>query len=117
MRKVIYLLSMLILFQSCYVYKSFDIEKEKVKKLARFKIELKNSKVLKGKISKVQKDTTVFINFFKTYKIHNSEILNIQKKKFSLWKTTKVAASLYLGIVIIGVGLASILEPHATVID
>ena len=57
------------------------------------------------------------IGAYATSRMSQGVILNIQKKKFSLWKTTKVAASLYLGIVIIGVGLASILEPHATVID
>ena len=50
MKNKVYFLAILILFQSCYSYKTFDINNYEVEKPKKVKIFLKDSQRIKGEV-------------------------------------------------------------------
>ena len=87
MKKVIYLLSMLLLFQSCYSYKTFDFKDYKKVKPKKVKIELKDSRKLKGKILDYNNNSIVLKTRKEILKISNSSIFKIKGRNFSYLRT------------------------------
>ncbi|QNM85911.1 hypothetical protein H9W90_01970 [Polaribacter pectinis] len=84
MKKAICVLSILILFQSCYSYKTFDLKDYKTLKPKKVKIELLDSKEIKGKIVEFKNDRIVVESSKKIIEINTSKIKNIQKRKSNL---------------------------------
>jgi hypothetical protein len=87
MKKTAYLLSTLILFQSCYSYKTFELKDYETIKPKKVKIELNDSKKIKGRIIKINEDEITFNSKNSALTIPKSSIVKIEKRKFSLWKT------------------------------
>ena len=87
MKNTIYFLSILLLFQSCYSYKAFDLKEYETVKPKKVKIELKDSKKFKGKIIKIERDTIILKNYISTKKISIPSITVVKKRKFSWLKT------------------------------
>lgn len=87
MKKSIYFLSILILFQSCYSYKTFDIKNYEIVKPRKVKIELKNSLKYKGNIISYKNDTLVLKKIIGTIAIPIAKIKKVRKRKISWLKT------------------------------
>ena len=97
MKSIIYLLSILLLFQSCYSYKTFDLKEYETVKPKKVKIILKDVRKIKGKIIEFTDDKITIEKENQVYEISKSEIVNIKKRKFSLIKTViTVLAESYL---------------------
>ena len=97
------MLSILLLFQSCYSYKAFDLKEYETVKPKKVKIELKDARKLKGKVTEIKKDSIILKSSRKNIIIPISEIKKLKKRKLSLIKTAA-------GVTVIGVLSAIILE-------
>ena len=94
MKNTIFILSLLILFQSCYSYKTFDLNDSENLVQEKVKIELKDSRKFKGKITELKKDIIKIKNSDKIIEIPISQITKIKGRKFSWWKTTILKSSI-----------------------
>jgi hypothetical protein len=101
MKNLIYFLSMLILFQSCYSYKTFNINEYKKNKAEKLKVKLTNNQIIKGKPISYIKDTLMLKKIIGTEKIPKSEIKKIQKRKFSILKTYLLSSAISLSALLI----------------
>lgn len=104
MKKVSFFLSILIFFQSCYSYQKFELKNYNQIKPKKVKIELLNSKIIKGEIIAFQNDELILKTISKTKNIQATEIKEIKKREFS-WIKTNI-----LGVVISTAVLLIILE-------
>ena len=93
MKNIIYLLSILLLFQSCYSYKAFDLKEYETVKPKKVKIELKDARKLKGKVTEIRKDIIAIKNYREIVEIPISQIEKIEKRKFSYLKTSLTVIS------------------------
>ena len=101
MKNTLYLLAILILLQSCYSYKTFDIKKHETLKSKKVKIEMKNSKRYDGKIIAYTDDKIVLKNFNTTREISISEIETTKVRKFSILKTYIFSAAISVATLVL----------------
>lgn len=87
MKKVALILSVLVLFQSCYSYKTFDIKGYEVIKNKKIKVELNDKRKIKGKITEFKNDKIVVENSKEIIEIPVSKIQKIKKREYSYVKT------------------------------
>ncbi|WP_439132681.1 hypothetical protein [Polaribacter sp.] len=103
MKNTVYILSFLILFQSCYTYKNFEIKDYDTIQPKKVKIELKNSITYTGKIVRYENNNITLKNRIKTIIISITEIDKIKGREFSLSKTillsTAISATILIGLV------------------
>ena len=100
MKKTIYFLTILILFQSCYSYKAFDIKKHRYIESNKVKVKLKNSKWLRGKVLVYKKDELTLKKLDEIIIIPYLEIAKIKERKKSNLKTQLLIRG--LGTIILG---------------
>ncbi|MFK8060069.1 MAG: hypothetical protein AB8B78_08270 [Polaribacter sp.] len=109
MKNKIYILSILILFQSCYTYKEFDVKDFEKIKPKKVQIELKDSKTYKGKITKYQNDKIILTNSKKSIEIPILQIKTIKKRNSNFLKNTLIAVvSTYLVTILLDALLSSL---------
>ena len=101
MKNTIYILSLLILFQSCYSYKTFDLNRSENLVSEKVKIELKDSRKFKGKITELKKDIIKIKNSDKIIEIPISQITKIKGRKFSWLKTYALGASISFTLLVL----------------
>ncbi|WP_439129411.1 hypothetical protein [Polaribacter sp.] len=100
MKNILHILSILILFQSCYSYKTFDIKEYEKVNPTKVKIELKNSTKLKGKPIGYKNEILTVKKINETLAIPISDIITIKQRNFSWLKTTGLTLVTF-GIVIV----------------
>ena len=96
MKKVIYILSILILFQSCYSYKTVDFKGQELKSNMKVKIKLVSGNIIKGKLKEITKTDLVLKN--KTIKIYKVE--ELKTKRLSKTKNSIIGAILSTAILL-----------------
>ncbi|TXD52054.1 MULTISPECIES: hypothetical protein [unclassified Polaribacter] len=101
MKTNIYFLSILILFQSCYSYKIFDLKNYKTIQPDKVKIELENSKKYKGEIIAFNNNRILLKSFEKNIEIPVSDIKTIKERKVSVLKIMGLSFSIALTSLII----------------
>ena len=101
MNKTIYLLAILILFQSCYTYKTFDIKYYNTLRPKKVKIELLNATKLKGQIIDFNKDTMTVKKINETIKIPVLDIKTIKKREFSFLKSYLFGATISFALLVL----------------
>lgn len=100
MKNTVYILSLLILCQSCYTYKNFEIKDYNAIQPKKVKIELKNSITYTGKIVRHENNNITLENRIKTRIISTEEVEKIRGRKFSLVKTILLSSTIsILGVV------------------
>lgn len=87
MKNKIYLLSILILFQSCNSYKNINLNTYNLEKPKKVKVILKNSKRYDGKLMDIGENEITLQNFKRKKVIPITEIDNIKQPEFSILKT------------------------------
>ncbi|MEE9407624.1 MAG: hypothetical protein V3V28_06065 [Polaribacter sp.] len=87
MKNTIYILSILILFQGCYSYKVFDIKEYETITPKKVKIELKDSRKIKGEVIEFKSDRLIIDYLNDRIEIPFLKIIKIKQGKFSLLKT------------------------------
>ena len=101
MKKIILLLFISILFQSCSSYKSVDFNNIVIEKKRKFEIEKIDSSKLKGRLVSKNENSIVLENNKGIQTIQKSEIQELKVKKFSILKTATGALGTYF-ILLIG---------------
>lgn len=107
MKKTIYLLSILVLFQSCYSYKTFDFKEYETINPKKIKIELNDSRKFKGKVTEIKNDKIFIETKDEFIEMPISNIKKIKQRKFSLWKTSIVSAG--VGVIVMSFTLIAML--------
>ncbi len=87
MKKITYLLSVVILFQSCYSYKTLYVKDYNKTNNKKVRIELIDSTKYKGRIINYNNDIFVIEKNNKIVEFHISEIKTIKQRKVSTIKT------------------------------
>ena len=89
MKKIILFLCWIsLLFQSCYIYKTVDLQKDKIVENKKYRLNLEGSVMKKVTVKTVSDSSiTVFDNRHRLVQIPFSEIKVIKKKRFSVGKT------------------------------
>ena len=107
MKKSSLLLSFLILFQSCFSYKSVDYNRIPIEKKQKVEVKGIGGINIKGTlVSKNEQTLTVDTNG-QLQEISVDEINEVKVRKFSIWKTAGgTSLSLLIGVLTIGVLLS-----------
>ncbi|WP_435415745.1 hypothetical protein [Polaribacter aestuariivivens] len=95
MKKSIYILSILILFQSCYSYKTFDVKDYETIKPKKVKIELNNSGKIKGKVIEYKRNNFVIKTKNKTVNVLLSRAIEAKVKEHLWLETTILSVSAF----------------------
>jgi hypothetical protein len=107
MKKRSLLLSFLILFQSCFSYKTVDYNRIPIEKKQKVEVKGIGGINIKGTlVSKNEQTLTVDTNG-QLQEISVDEIYEVKVRKFSIWKTAGgTSLSLLIGVLTIGVLLS-----------
>lgn len=102
MKSKLYFLSILLLFQSCYTYKTFDINNYEVENPKKVKIILKDSQRIKGEVIGFNNDKIKVKKITGTLEIPISEIEKIKKGEPDWLKSFALTYVIFLGALIYG---------------
>ena len=103
MKKIVYLLSVTILLQSCYSYRNIEINSNEFETKGTYKLKVAG-KEKKLKILSFNDSTLTVKSKNTVNEIKKSEIQSLKKRKFSVEKTIAIIAP----IVLIGIGISLI---------
>lgn len=94
MKKIILFLCLIsLLFQSCYTYKTVDLQKDKIVENKKYRLYLEGSVMKKVTVNAVSDNSiTVFDNRHRLVQIPFSEIKVIKKRRLSIGKTVAFTA-------------------------
>ncbi len=87
MKKLLFLLSFSILFQSCYSYKSIDYSTIEIDKKQKLEVLMLNKTSMKGQLVSKNEKTIILQTKDGQGVIPIEEVYNIKVKEFSLSKT------------------------------
>ena len=106
MKKLLFLLSFSILFQSCYSYKSIDYNNIEIEKKQKFKIKGVGGTYSEGRLVSKNEKTMVLENKGQTQTISKEEIYEVKVRNFSFLKTLglTIATPYALGFLILFLG-------------
>ena len=100
MRKIIFLLLISVLIQSCSSYKSVEFNNIVVEKKRKFEIEKLDSSKLTGRLISKNENSIIIENNRGLQTIQKKEIQELKVKKFSVLKTATGIVSTYFFILI-----------------
>tara|TARA_B110000238_G_scaffold192900_1_gene228710 strand:+ start:291 stop:614 length:324 start_codon:yes stop_codon:yes gene_type:complete len=86
-KKLLFLLSFLILFQSCYSYKSIDYNNIETDKKQKLEVLMLNKTSIKGELVSKNEKTIILQTKNGQGTIPVEEIYNVQVREFSILKT------------------------------
>ena len=104
MKKLLFLLSFSILFQSCYSYKSIDYSNIEIDKKQKLEVLMLNKTSMKGQLVSKNEKTIILQTKDGQGAIPMEEVYNVKVREFSLLKTAgltvliPIATYLALGI-------------------
>jgi hypothetical protein len=105
MKKLLFLLSFSILFQSCYSYKSIDYNNIEIDKNQNLEVLRLKKTSIKGRLVSKNEKTIILQTKNGQGTIPMEEVLNIKVKEFSLLKTAGLIIGIpiaaYVGVAII----------------
>jgi hypothetical protein len=104
MKKLLFLLSISILFQSCYSYKSIDYNNIETEKKQKFEIKGAEGTFSEGRLVSKNEKTIVLENKGQTQTISKEEIYDIKVREFSTLKSAGLVVGLPI-VTFIGLGL------------
>jgi hypothetical protein len=105
MKKLLFLLSFSILFQSCYSYKSIDYNNIETDKKQKLEVLMLNKTSMKGQL--VSKNEKIIILQTKDGQgtIPLEEIYNVKVREFSILKSAGLTIGASVGALLIGIGI------------
>ena len=92
MKKLIFLVSFSILFQSCFSYQLMNINTIKVEKKQKFEIEKVDRTKIKGRIVSKDERKIILENKGSTQTATKEEIYEVNVRRFSILKSSGVVA-------------------------
>ena len=107
MKKLIFLFSFSILFQSCFSYKSVDLNSISIsiesKKKQNFKVEKLDRTKIKGQLVSINEKTMILENNKGLQTILKDEVYDIKVGKFSILKSAGVIGGAFVTYLIYAV--------------
>jgi hypothetical protein len=104
MKKLLFLLSFSILFQSCYSYKSIDYSNIEIDKKQKLEVLMLNKTSMKGQLVSKNEKTIILQTKDGQGTIPLEEIYNVKVREFSILKSTGLVVGLPI-VTYIGLGL------------
>ena len=98
MKKTVYFLAILILFQSCNSYKIINLNTYNLEKPKKVKVILKNAKRYDGKLIDIGENEVTLENFKRKKIISIVDIDNIKVAEFSALKTLGLTSAIITGV-------------------
>ena len=109
MRKIIFLLLISVLIQSCSSYRSVEFNNIVVEKKRKFEIEKLDSSKLTGRLISKNENSIIIENNRGLQTIQKTEIQELKVKKFSVLKTATGIVSTYFLLLIAGIAIIAII--------
>ena len=107
MKKLLFLLSFSILFQSCYSYKSIDYNNIETEKKQKFEVLMLNKTSVKGRLVSKNEKTMILQTKDGQGTISVEEIYNVKVRNFSFLKSAGLAVVVpivaYIGLAIVAI--------------
>ena len=100
MKKFIFLLSFLFLFQSCFSYKTVDYNNIAIEKKQKFEVSGVGGKNIKGRLVSKNEQLMILENNGQLQEMPVSEIYEVKVRKFSILKSTGLLGATYAAIVV-----------------
>ena len=97
MKKLLFLLSFSILFQSCYSYKSIDYSTIEIDKKQKLEVLMLNKTSMKGQLVSKNEKTIILQTKNGQGTIPMEEVYNIKVREFSLLKTAGLTVGIPIG--------------------
>ena len=104
MKKLLFLLSFSILFQSCYSYKSIDYSNIEIDKKQKLEVLMLNKTSMKGQLVSKNEKTIILQTKDGQGTIPLEEIYNVKVREFSILKSAGLVVGLPI-VTYIGIGL------------
>jgi sRNA-binding regulator protein Hfq len=108
MKNIIFLLSFLILFQSCFTYKTVDYKNISIEKKQKFEVEKLDRTNIKGRIVSKNNKTMIFENNGERQLILKHEIYEVKVRKFSILKTARAVKYIAISVFVLALSLADL---------
>ena len=107
MKKLIFLLSISVLFQSCFSYKSVNYNDIAIGKKPKVEVKGVGGTNSKGRLVSKNEQLMILENNGQLQEISVDEIYEVKVRKISIWKTVgRTYLSLGIGALVIGVLLS-----------
>ena len=104
MKKLLFLLSFSILFQSCYSYKSIDYSNIEIDKKQKLEVLMLNKTSMKGQLVSKNEKTIILQTKNGKGTIPMEEVYNIKVREFSVLKTAGAIVGIPFGtLVLLGI--------------
>jgi hypothetical protein len=107
MKKLLFLLSFSILFQSCYSYKSIDYNNIEIDKKQKLEVLMLNKTSMKGQLVSKNEKTIILQTKDGQGAIPMQEVYNVKVREFSLLKTAGLTVLMpiaaYVGFAIVAI--------------
>ena len=101
MKKLLFLLSFSILFQSCYSYKSIDYSTIEIDKKQKLEVLRLNKTSIKGRLVSKNEKTIILQTKNGQGTIPMEEVYNVKVKEFSLLKTAGLTVLIPFGAMLL----------------
>ena len=101
MKKFIFLLSFLFLFQSCFSYKTVDYNNIAIEKKQKFEVSGVGGKNIKGRLVSKNEQLMILENNGQLQEMPVSEIYEVKVRKFSILKSAGLLGSIYATVVVV----------------
>jgi hypothetical protein len=106
MKKLIFLLSISILFQSCFSYKAIDYNNIETDKKQELEVLMLNKTSIKGQLVSKNEKTIILETKDGQGTISVEEIYAVKVRKFSFLKSAGLTVGTFVGALLIGIGIA-----------
>jgi hypothetical protein len=105
MKKLLFLLSFSILFQSCYSYKSIDYSNIEIDKKQKLEVLMLNKTSMKGQLVSKNEKTMILESKDGQGAIPVEQINAVKVRKFSFLKSAGLIVGTFVGALLIGIGV------------
>ena len=105
MKKIILLILISFIFQSCFSYRSLDYNKIAIEKKQKFEIEKLDSSKLTGRLVSKNDESITLKNNRGIQTVEKSDIQQIKVRKFSILKLAGGVVGTYAAVVLVIVAL------------
>ena len=103
MKKLLLLLLISFLFQSCYSYKSVSFDDIKNEKKQKFEVSKLDKTNIKGRLVSIDENVMILENRNGNQTISENEIYDVKVRKFSIIKLATGIVGTYGAFVVIGI--------------
>ena len=103
MKKLLLLLLISFLFQSCYSYKSVSFDDIKNEKKQKFEVSKLDKTNIKGRLVSIDENVMILENRNGYETINENEIYDVKVRKFSILKSATGIVGTYGALVLIGI--------------